>query len=125
MHLRTPGGLPVSVRSDLGAPGRERFIELAIDNGERVRGYYPCDASDHHSQLHRLGPDGGTWQVEAVLEDDTFMRMITQAYAYFIGSAPRPRFTVEVGLRASELLATARTLAGIDQTEQHEELGRE
>jgi predicted dehydrogenase len=125
LHLRTRQGLPISVRSDLGAPSRERFIELALDNGERVRGYYPCDSSDHHSQLHRLGTDGGTWQVEAVLEDDTFVRMITQAYAYFAGCAPCPRFTAELGLRASELLAQARVLAGIDQTEPHEDLGRE
>jgi predicted dehydrogenase len=125
VHLRTPEGLPVSVRSDLGAPSRERFIELSLNNGERVRGYYPCDSSDHHSQLHRLRPEDGAWEVEAVLEDDTFVRMIAQAYAYFAGCAPQPRFNVDIGLRTSQLLAEARDLAGIDQTEPQEDLSRE
>jgi hypothetical protein len=51
--------------------------------------------------------------------------MIAQAYTYFAGCTPQPRFNVDIGLRTSELLAEARTLAGIDQTQPVEGLSRE
>jgi hypothetical protein len=87
--LETPQGCRIELHADHMAPFRERKICIALRDGSRLEGFYPCTSADLYSQLHTYDPRGELLRRD-FLEDDTLTRFFIEAYRHFEACGPRP-----------------------------------
>jgi predicted dehydrogenase len=105
--LRTAGGVPILLRSDLTAPWRERSTRIDWADGTRLVGFHPCDSTDRYAQLYTWVA-GGEYVGRQFLHDDTVRRLLRSAYAYFAGIGPKPPNDVGFGAVTTAVIDAAR-----------------
>lgn len=105
--LRTAGGVPMVLRSDLTTPWRERVTRVEWDDGARLVGFHPCDSTDRYAQLFTWAA-GGEYVGRQFLHDDTVRRLLRAAYAHFGGTGPKPPNDVAFGAATTAVIDAAR-----------------
>ncbi|MER5492650.1 hypothetical protein [Streptomyces sp. NPDC002490] len=118
VELRHHNGVLTRLRSDLGAPVRQRSVVCAFDHGTATA-HFPLSEDDHHAQLVLdPGPTAGEGAAGAdhhVLHDDALTDFLAHAYRAFrspgaTGPSPAsgPRTDFPAAHDAARLLCEAK-----------------
>lgn len=103
LRLRHRSGAHTTIFSDLGAPVRERRIEIEFEAG-RVTGHYPVSADDEYAQLL---VDSGAGARRTVLRDDSLQQFLLDTYRGFVLGVDAAA-DYAIGVRVAELVCEAK-----------------
>ncbi len=106
LELGFNGNGVARLETDHSSPVHERSIRIAFEDGRTLRGYYPCNGSELHSQLFLYDGDGMLVS-RRFFADDTLTQFLAAAYAHFAGG-PEPLSGFAFNHRICGLLIEAR-----------------
>jgi predicted dehydrogenase len=111
--LLRQGDTVTDLQSDLDAPLKERRVDLHLEDGWRVRAWYPVDGTDG-SQRIVVYDEKGQVRSQQKLWSDPMPALFVQAYRYFLGAGPAPLARLSLAVESVHLTCDAKSLCGID-----------
>lgn len=106
VELEHPSGVVTHLRSDLGAPVRQRSVVCAFEGGTATA-HFPLSEDDDHAQLVVHGTDAEPEAAHHVFRDDALTDFLAAAYRGFAsGTAGAVNFPLACA--ATRLLCAAR-----------------
>lgn len=102
-----------NLRSDLDSREKVRRIDLVFEDGWRCCGHYPPDGEDGSQDLMQYNSDGCLQEHEKFF-DDPLTSLFIDAYHYFAGTGPIPLSNLELAVKTTDLISTAKVHCGIE-----------